>query len=263
VLGNDNDPDGNQLSAVLGSGPNHGTIDLNANGSFTYTPAHNFTGSDSFTYRASDGSQESDPAEVTLTVTARNDTPTLTVAAGGTCGKDDHSGTVKLAVADVESPSADLALSVTSSNPTLVPISNVVFAGSGAARTMFVNAERSGTATLTVTVTDGQVSGSVQVAVKVGGGGKDTLSGGTGADLLLAQSKDDALSGGDGNDLLCGYSGSDTLSGGAGDDSLEGGSGNDRLTGGPGADRFNGGSGTDTATDFTATEGDTAADAIP
>jgi Ca2+-binding RTX toxin-like protein len=47
------------------------------------------------------------------------------------------------------------------------------------------------------------------------------------------------------------------------DDSLEGGSGNDRLTGGPGADRFNGGSGTDTATDFTATEGDTAADAIP
>jgi large repetitive protein len=55
VLGNDSDLDGNQLSAVLGSGPSHGTIDLNANGSFTYTPAPNSTGIDSFTYRASDG----------------------------------------------------------------------------------------------------------------------------------------------------------------------------------------------------------------
>src|SRR5829696_8204969 len=48
VLGNDSDPDGNQLSAVLGSGPSHGTIALNGNGSFTYTPAPNVTGTDSF-----------------------------------------------------------------------------------------------------------------------------------------------------------------------------------------------------------------------
>jgi Ca2+-binding RTX toxin-like protein len=111
---------------------------------------------------------------------------------------------------------------------------------------------RSGTAILTVKVTDEQASGSVEVTVKVGGGGKDTLTGGPGADLLLAQSNNDALTGRDGNDVLCGDSGSDTLSGGAGDDSLGGGSGSDQLTGGPGADRFNGGSGTDTATDFTA-----------
>jgi hypothetical protein len=48
LLGNDSDPDGNQLSAVLGSEPSHGTIALNANGSFTYTPASNFNGTDSF-----------------------------------------------------------------------------------------------------------------------------------------------------------------------------------------------------------------------
>lgn len=75
VLGNDSDPDGNQLSAVLGSGPSYGTIDLNANGSFTYTPAHNFTGTDSFTYRASDGTLTSSLTTVTITVDAVNDTP--------------------------------------------------------------------------------------------------------------------------------------------------------------------------------------------
>jgi VCBS repeat-containing protein len=250
---------------LLVSGPSHGTLALNANGSFSYTPANNFNGSDSFTYRASDGSLASNPASVTITVTAANDAPTVTVAAGGTCGRDDHSGTINLTVGDVENAAATLTLSAASSNPVLVPTGNVLFAGSGAAWKMTVSAVdgRSDTAILTVTVSDGQASGSVQVRVTVGGSGKDTLTGGTGADLLLAQSNNDTLTGGDGNDLLCGDSGSDTLSGGAGDDSLGGGSGGDRLTGGPGADRFSGGSGTDTATDFTAAEGDATDGTIP
>jgi VCBS repeat-containing protein len=265
VLANDSDPDNNPLSAVLVSGPSRGTLTLNPDGSFTYTPATNHTGSDSFTYHASDGTLASELATVILTATAVNDTPTVTVAARGTCGRDDHSGTINLTVADVESPAAELTLSAASSNPALVPTGNVVFAGSGATRTMTVSAVdgRSGTAILTVTVSDGQASGTVEVAVTVGGGGKDTLTGGSGADLLLAQSNNDTLTGGGGNDLLCGDSGSDTLSGGVGDDSLGGGSGSDQLTGGSGADRFSGGSGTDTATDFTATEGDTNDGTIP
>jgi VCBS repeat-containing protein len=265
VLANDSDPDNNPLSAVLVSGPGRGTLTLNPDGSFTYTPATNHTGSDSFTYQASDGTLASELATVILTATAVNDTPTVTVAARGTCGRDDHSGTINLTVADIESPAAELELSAASSNPALVPTGNVVFAGSGAARTMTVSAVdgRSGTAILTVTVSDGQASGTVEVAVTVGGGGKDTLTGGSGADLLLAQSNNDTLTGGGGNDLLCGDSGSDTLSGGVGDDSLGGGSGTDRLTGGSGADRFSGGSGTDTATDFTAGEGDTNDGTIP
>jgi VCBS repeat-containing protein len=265
VLGNDSDPDHDPLSAVLVSGPSHGTLTLNPDGSFTYTPATNHTGSDSFTYQASDGTLSSELATVTLTVTAVNDPPTVTVAAGGTCGRDDHSGTIHLTVADVDSPAAELTLSAASSNPALVPTGNVVFGGSGAAWTMTVSAVdgRSGTSTLTFTVSDGQASGMVEVAVRVGGGGKDTLTGGSGADLLLAQSNNDTLAGGDGNDLLCGDSGSDSLSGGGGDDNLGGGSGSDRLTGGSGADRFSGGSGTDTATDFTATEGDINDGTIP
>ena len=56
MLGNDADPDGEHaLTAVLVSGPAHGTLTLNADGSFTYTPDANYSGPDSFTYRASDG----------------------------------------------------------------------------------------------------------------------------------------------------------------------------------------------------------------
>lgn len=68
VLGNDSVPPGGALSAVLASPPANGTVVLNADGSFTYTPCANFTGTDSFAYVASDGSATSDPATVTITV---------------------------------------------------------------------------------------------------------------------------------------------------------------------------------------------------
>jgi VCBS repeat-containing protein len=265
VLGNDSDPDGNALSAAVGSGPSHGSLTLDSDGSLAYTPAANYYGSDSFTYRASDGSLTSNLATVSITVTAVNDAPTVTVAAGGTCGTNNRSGTINLTVGDVESAAAALTLSADSSNTRLVPSGNVVFAGSGAARTLTASAVdgRTGTATVTVTVSDGQATGSVEVTVRVGGNGNDTLTGGAGVDLILGQNGNDTLTGGGGNDLLCGGNGNDILSGGGGDDSLGGAIGNDRLTGGPGADRFSGGSGTDAATDFTAAEGDTSDGTIP
>jgi Ca2+-binding RTX toxin-like protein len=165
----------------------------------------------------------------------------------------------------MENAATTLTVSASSSNPGLVSTGNVVVAGSGDTRNLTVSAVdgRTGIAVLTVTVSDGQASGQVEVAVRQGGSGKDRITGGSGADLIFAQSNSDTLTGGDGNDLLCGDSGGDTLSGGGGDDSLGGGSGGDRLTGGSGADRFSGGSGVDTATDFTAAEGDTTDGTIP
>ena len=46
----------------------HGTLVLNADGSFTYTPAAGFTGSDSFTCKANDGTTDSNVVTVTITV---------------------------------------------------------------------------------------------------------------------------------------------------------------------------------------------------
>jgi VCBS repeat-containing protein len=266
VLGNDSDPESSTLTAVVGTGPSHGTLTLNANGGFTYTPAANYNGPDSFTYRASDGTLTSGLATVAITVTAVNDAPTVTVAAGGACGTNDRSGTINLTVGDIESAATALTLTVAStSNSALVPSNNVVFGGSGANRTLTATAVagRTGTAVLMVRVSDGQASGSVQVTVRVGSNGNDTLTGGAGTDLAFGQNGNDTLSGLGGNDLLCGGNGNDTLSGGDGDDTLAGGAGNDRLTGGPGADRFSGGAGTDTATDFTAAQGDTSDGTIP
>jgi VCBS repeat-containing protein len=75
VLDNDSDRDGDALTAVRVSGPAHGTLTLNANGSFSYTPAADYNGPDSFTYQANDGSLDSTAATVTLTVTPVNDPP--------------------------------------------------------------------------------------------------------------------------------------------------------------------------------------------
>jgi VCBS repeat-containing protein len=248
MLGNDADPDGDPLTAALVSGPSHGTLTLNANGSFSYAPAADYHGSDSFTYRASDGTLTSNPATVTITVTAANDPPTVTVAAGGTCGTDDRSGTINLTLGDVDSAAMSLALSAASSNPSLVPTGNVVFAGSGAARTMTVStvSGRTGTAVVTVTVSDGQATGTFQLTVRAGGKDGDTMTGDDGVDLIMGQGGNDTLNGVDGNDLLCGGDGKDTLSGGVGDDTVVGGSEDDVLNGDDGIDLLNGGAGKDT-----------------
>ena len=55
VLANDSDPDGNAITAVLSVGPAHGSLTLNANGGFVYTPTAGYSGPDSFTYFANDG----------------------------------------------------------------------------------------------------------------------------------------------------------------------------------------------------------------
>ena len=75
VLENDTDTDGDPLSAILVTGPEHGTLTLNSDGSFTYSPEDNWNGSDSFTYKANDGATDSNPAAVTLTVNPVNDAP--------------------------------------------------------------------------------------------------------------------------------------------------------------------------------------------
>jgi cell division septation protein DedD len=71
VLANDTDPEGQPLTALLVTGPIHGSLSLNANGSFRYTPAASFWGIDTFTYRAQDPQgNTSPPITVTLTIAA-------------------------------------------------------------------------------------------------------------------------------------------------------------------------------------------------
>src|SRR5947208_1887402 len=55
VLANDTDADQDPLIAIVVSQPSHGTLTFDKDGAFTYTPAANFNGTDSFTYEAIDG----------------------------------------------------------------------------------------------------------------------------------------------------------------------------------------------------------------
>ncbi|MEM9657793.1 MAG: Ig-like domain-containing protein, partial [Planctomycetota bacterium] len=75
VLVNDSDPEGDQLAATLQTGPRHGFLTLQADGSFTYLPQADFHGVDIFSYRATDGASQSPPIIVTVTVAPLNDAP--------------------------------------------------------------------------------------------------------------------------------------------------------------------------------------------
>ncbi len=101
MLGNDSDADGDSLTAMVATGPAHGALTLNADGSFSYTPDANYHGADSFTYRANDGVADSAEATVTLTINPVNDAPVasgdayttdedtaLVIAAAGLLGND-------------------------------------------------------------------------------------------------------------------------------------------------------------------------------
>ncbi|MEM8714458.1 MAG: Ig-like domain-containing protein, partial [Cyanobacteria bacterium P01_G01_bin.4] len=68
VLDGDTDADGNPLTATLVFGPSNGTLTLNADGSFDYTPDTGFSGTDSFTYVANDGTDDSNEATVSIEV---------------------------------------------------------------------------------------------------------------------------------------------------------------------------------------------------
>ncbi len=75
LLLNDSDLDGDPLTAALVTGPSNGSLSLNADGSFTYTPNADFFGTDTFTYQANDGATDSNVATVKITVNEVNDTP--------------------------------------------------------------------------------------------------------------------------------------------------------------------------------------------
>ena len=96
VLVGDTDPDLDSLTAVLGVGPAHGDLELNPDGSFTYTPDLNFFGSDSFTYRVFDGQLHSNVATVNLDITAVADFSLAFLTPTSGLGEGDGTATLTL-----------------------------------------------------------------------------------------------------------------------------------------------------------------------
>ncbi|MGI6260130.1 MAG: Ig-like domain-containing protein, partial [Anaerolineaceae bacterium] len=118
VLANDTDVENSALTATLVAGPANGTVTLNTDGSFTYTPAAGFSGTDSFTYTANDGELDSNIATVSIVVAASTNNPpiavndtytiafgtTLTVTVPGVLGNDTDADNDPLTAIKVSDP---------------------------------------------------------------------------------------------------------------------------------------------------------------
>jgi uncharacterized repeat protein (TIGR01451 family) len=78
VLANDSDANGDSLAVTLVTPSSAGTVVINADQTLTFTPSSTFTGSTSFTYRANDGSSESNLATVFVQVNSATMTDTFT-----------------------------------------------------------------------------------------------------------------------------------------------------------------------------------------
>ncbi len=148
---------GDVHSYTLGTPPAKGALTGTAP-NFTYTPAANATGGDSFTYTVSDDDGgTSAPATVTLTISSVNDLPTLSTPANATINRNTSTGAIAVTVADVETAAAALTLQASTDNATLFPLANIVTGGIDANRTVTLTpaTDQVGSATVTLKVIDG------------------------------------------------------------------------------------------------------------
>ncbi|HSC46850.1 MAG TPA: Ig-like domain-containing protein [Gammaproteobacteria bacterium] len=92
------DVDGDPRTYAKVAGPTHGTVTLAVGGGYTYKPAKNYVGKDSFTFKANDGSLDSNTSSVAVTVTEH--TPVATAASFSMTHNTSHNGQLKGTDAD-------------------------------------------------------------------------------------------------------------------------------------------------------------------
>ncbi|WP_394553884.1 hypothetical protein ACDF64_05350 [Agromyces sp. MMS24-JH15] len=201
--------------------------------------------------KSTDSSGGSITRPFTITVNDIASAPAIAVGTGSTCLPSGLAGgSIPLVVSDPDTPANRLTVTLAgNTNQALVRNAAVLITGRNADRAVSLVAGlgATGTTTLTLRVSDGTLSSTLPIQVKVGKNGA-TLNGGGGTDLLVSLNGNARLDGAGGDDVLCGGLGNDTLIGGPGRDTLDGGIGNDTLGGGDGDDRLFGGLGTDTLT---------------
>ena len=149
-LGTASDVDGDTLAASIVAGPAHGSLAVNPDGSFAYTPDANYFGADSFTYKVNDGQADSNVATVTLTITPVNDAPVA------------HDGSVTLAedgslIVDLRSLGSDVDSAVLQATIASGPAHGTLVGNSDGTFTYRPTANFNGSDTLRFTLTDGEL----------------------------------------------------------------------------------------------------------
>lgn len=122
----------------------------------TIAPAANRFGSTTITLTVTDAGGLIATTSFLLTVNSVNDLPTITTITDQVTAEDTPIAPIPFTIGDVETPVSTLVVGVLSSNPTLLPVGNITFAGTGANRTIRLapTANQNGSTTITLTVTD-------------------------------------------------------------------------------------------------------------
>lgn len=139
-----------------------------ANRTVTITPVGAASGRATITLSVSDGTLTTSTSFV-VQVAAVNDAPTISGIGNQTIAEDGATGALPFTVADQETAASNLAVTATSSNRTLVPESSILLGGSGASRTVMLMpvAGATGSAMITLTVSDGSLTASTSFALAV------------------------------------------------------------------------------------------------
>ena len=211
VLANDNDPDGDQLFAIIETNPVNGQINLNADGSFYYSPNEDFVGEDSFSYSATDRDLTSSIVTVTIDV---HEAP---VAQEDTA---DTTANVPVIIDVLANDSDDLTAQLTVSRISNPNFGEVSLEPDG---TIEYTPDQGfiGTDSFTYTVSDGGHEVTAGVSVNVDGNPTrraDTIQGTDEAETIQSLHGDDFIYAGGGDDVINSGGGDDTVFGGAGRD---------------------------------------------
>jgi hypothetical protein len=152
-------------------GANLGAEDTSAPYSVTWNTTAAANGSHTLSAVARDAAgNRSTSSTVTVQVNNVNTAPTISSIANRTVNTGTSTGPIAFTVSDAETSASSLTVSASSSNPTLVPNANIVLGGAGSSRTVTVTpaANKTGTATITLTVSDGALSKSTSFVLTVG-----------------------------------------------------------------------------------------------
>ncbi len=127
------DPENSSLSYYAGSSSDfNGTVSIETNGTTTVTPTANFNGSGWFTYYVNDGESNSSEANVSISVTAVNDLPSITLSSDSiqanndTFGTGSNDGNITFSYTDVDEDNVTATVTVNATNGTATISGNVI-----------------------------------------------------------------------------------------------------------------------------------------
>ncbi|MBE9103937.1 cadherin-like domain-containing protein [Nostoc cf. edaphicum LEGE 07299] len=246
LLSNDKDVDVSDVLSITGfTQPSQGSLVNNNDGTYTYTPAQNYYGFDSFTYSISDGHGGNSTATVNLTINQYN-------VINGTLGADNLNGTVNIDV--ISGLQGNDTLQGLGDNDTLDGADGNDSLDGGAGVDSLIGGkgndiyivdnlndiilESLNAGTDLVKSSVSWVLGNNLENLTLTGSGAIYGTGNSFNNILIGNTGANILNGENGNDNLFGDSDNDTLLGGAGNDTLDGGLGSDSLNGGVGNDIY-------------------------